>query len=257
MTRVYRDFVRELNALWETSRAIATYLPQARLLLRQGQLAPLELGSFVEPPNSRNRGPETFGILQRAESSFPTRGLIAAVSSFELHLGSIAKLVYLNTDPSTVISLEDASDARIKKLVSWVFDSADREELIDQILDDKIRSVLSDGIVEVLMKDRLKLGLGRHFQTGHDEVLDLYGEISARRNVIIHQGGRADRAYRARHDGVRVGQRLIVGESYLASALAVMRHLATCIDYHASMRITRVPPGGTLGRRFKHLHPPG
>lgn len=177
MTRVYRDFVRELNALWETSRAIATYLPQARLLLRQGQLSPLELGSFVEPPNSRNRGPETFGILQRAESSFPARALVAAVSTFEVHLGSIAKLTYLNTDPSTVMAFEDASDARIKKVVSWVFDSSDQEELIERILDDKIRSVLSDGIVEVLVKDRLKLGLGRHFQTGHGEVLDRYREI--------------------------------------------------------------------------------
>lgn len=257
ISRLYGDFIKDLNELWELHCALRSYLPSVETAVAAGRVPPLEMAPFSQPTNSQVKSVSTtLGILQRGVVRDGSRTLVDASSRFEVFMASVTRLVYLHFGADRVATAEGASDSQMSRVIEWIFDSADRDEIIDRVIEDRIRSLSYGSGAELLKKDRAKLGIKAHFETGHEAVLDRYSEVLARRNLVVHSAGRVDRAYLHRHPnaGLLHRARVPVSEEYLAEALTVLRQLATCVAWVTGSAVAGRALRGELARRYQAAH---
>ncbi len=78
------------------------------------------------------------------------------------------------------------------KYLNLILDSDTKEEIFSKIIEDKLRSYLYGNPIEVLEKDKIKLAFKTHFKANYQHILDEYKEITARRNIVVHNNGRID-----------------------------------------------------------------
>lgn len=254
----FSSLSKDLNELWEVHVALTQYLPEAESRIYAGRLPPLRIAPFVQPSNAVDKSARTtVGVLQRARVRSSHRTLIEAVARFEVFVGEVAKSVYFAFGPERLTGPDGiTNDSQLGRLVGWVFESADRDEIIERIIDDRVRSLTYGNGADLLVKDRARLGLGTHFRNGHDTALDSYAEVLGRRNVIVHSAGRIDRAYLARHpdSSLKLGSKVAVSDGYLGAALGVLRQLATCLAYLSGSAVAGHGLEGDIKRRFDVAH---
>jgi hypothetical protein len=122
----------------------------------------------------------------------------------------------------------DQEDQR-DKLLKIVIDSADREEIIRKIAEEKIRSIFYGNPTDFFTKDKANIGLGDYIKNNYKNAIGNYQEIVARRNISIHNNGRVDRKYlrEVGRSSSKLGQKLQINREYFKSALVILRGLAT------------------------------
>jgi hypothetical protein len=90
-----------------------------------------------------------------------------------------------------------------------------------------VRSLFYGSPGDFFLKDKAKLGFADYFSKHYTKAIDRYVEVTARRNLLIHNDGRVDRKYLREQpaSSLALGQKVVVDEAYLKASLLTLRGL--------------------------------
>jgi hypothetical protein len=148
------------------------------------------------------------------------------------------------------------SGARESKLLEIIVSSDDKWEMLDKIIEERVRTVFYGAPTDFFLKDKAKLGFGDHFSQHLANAIETFAEVTARRNVLIHNDGRIDRKYLREIPGTPMvlGQQVTVDEPYLKAALVTLRGLCAHAGVLVCERVyNNVVPAGRMLERKKSL----
>ena len=148
---------------------------------------------------------------------------IDAVSLFEDYISSLATVVY--SDYPQKMKSAGMSD---EKALDVILNNITREEMIHYLAEEKVRSIFYGKPVDVFLKDKCQLELGDCFLTQYKDAINLYGEITGRRNVLIHNSGRIDNKYLRENPNTKFieKQKIIISQEYLCGTIALLIGIA-------------------------------
>jgi len=227
---LFKAFRRKLRHVWEEYSFVKYYAPFLHKAIKAGDLAPLEFAPFLNDPEEtiKTGREKSMAVLgQVVGNSIANRVLLESIGSFEDLIGKIAQVVYLDF-PGKLVGSTHAAEGENFKLAQVVVSSTDKAEIIDRMAEEKIRSIFYGNPVNIFRKDSAKLEFGTIFVDRYGAILDEYAEITARRNIIVHNSGRVDRKYLREVSGsnFRIGNKPQVTEAYLRRSVAVLEGIA-------------------------------
>jgi len=166
-------------------------------------------------------------LLRLRSKENPRRALIESVSAFEDFLGQLVGFVYAEFPGKLLSNVENIVPENQENLLRAIIYSTDREEILTRIVDERIRSLFYGNPLSFFTKDKAKLEFGDYFRT-RPNTMAKYQEITSRRNIVIHNGGRVDRKYlhEVKDSDLKLGQVISVTPDYLRSAITLFEGLA-------------------------------
>jgi hypothetical protein len=136
-----------------------------------------------------------------------------------------------------------------QKLVRLVLDSKDREEVIDRLVEEKVRGIFYGNPVDVFLKDKAKMEFGTYFKDSHKLQVDEFKKIVAARNLIAHNNGRIDRKYQREADPTAtLGRILVIDRQFLKDSIYVLSLLAAQATRLVIENVYKGKPAGNLGK---------
>ncbi|MDP3180336.1 MAG: hypothetical protein Q8M67_00790, partial [Bacteroidota bacterium] len=156
------------------------------------------------------------------------RTLISSVSLSENYLQDLAQIIY-KTYPERINSKDtvEAIGQQIK-LMQVIFDSQDKSEMFDKIIEEKLRGIFYGNPIDFFEKDKAKLGFENLFKDKYPNALKQYAEITNRRNINIHNEGRVDRKYiRETGSSLKLDSKPEIDKAYLKSSIMLLLGLSS------------------------------
>lgn len=254
----YKHFKQSINTVWESFQTIDFYLKLNHTQLKHNQIPPLSLRSLqgkVEKTLSPNVCFGSFDYIINKKNM--RMALIESVTIFEEYIGKIVYLVY-NDFPEKVKGSAEKDDSENKdKIMQIIFSSDSKEDIIDRLIEERIRNLFYGNIADLFIKDRAKLELRDTFTIEkHKALVNDFIEISSRRNIYIHNNGRVDRKYirETKIPDVKIGAVLSIDEEYIKKAINTLKALATIITVTVLKNIYNVDTLSTsIKSVYKHL----
>jgi hypothetical protein len=227
----FKAFNKDINEIWEQYSFIDFYLDKIHSLIKSDQVDHLDLVLLTRPPyrriiNSKN----CYGIISRIRrKTNGRRAFVDAVALFEGYISFLSYRVY--SDFPNRLSMGQSSDedrVRRERLLDVILNSNDRDEMLEKIIEERVRGIFYGSPVDLFVNDKAKLEFRDHFKNHHVDTLKKFGEIVARRNVIVHNHSRIDRKYLREVPGTSLtgGQIVQIDDQYLRDALYVLKELA-------------------------------
>lgn len=189
----------------------------------------LEIESHNDNSIKSFKSKDIDGICNRIlKSTNARRTLISAVSLTESFLQDLAYTIY-TTYPERINSKDTVEVVGQQvKLMQVIFDSQDKAEMLDKIIEEKIRGIFYGNPIDFFEKDKAKLGFDNTFKDKYPRALVQYAEIINRRNINIHNEGRVDRKYiRETQSSLRLGSKPIVDKAYLKPSIMLLLGLSS------------------------------
>ena len=113
------------------------------------------------------------------------------------------------------------------KFMQVILDSSTKEEIIDKLIEERIRGIFYGNPIDFFEKDKAKLGFGTVFKDNYPNAMIHYAEVINRRNINIHNEGKVDRKYiRETGSTFRLGTKPKIDEAYLSSAILLLSGIA-------------------------------
>ncbi|MBK8233931.1 MAG: hypothetical protein IPK74_00100 [Deltaproteobacteria bacterium] len=254
----FKAYNRDVKDVWAAYLCIDDSMTSLRLQIKSGSLSPFSLeslsgvGSQIHEKNPDN----TYGILSHVASVVnPQRALLASVALTEDFLKDLAIAVY-SAYPQRLTTSDDsgATAERERKLLNILLNSATREEAIEQVIEERVRSLFYGNPIDFFQKDKkVRLDFGSYFAERHARNLEYLAEILARRNIYAHNQGRVDRKYLREVSATKltVGTRPVIDKLYMRHSLIVMRGLAAVAAVLVNRNVFKCSDvRGTLKRVF-------
>ncbi|MCS3725541.1 hypothetical protein [Bradyrhizobium betae] len=223
----------ELNEIWEDFIAIDFYLLEVHRQVKAKTLDCLVVPRLVSKPRKQAiSASDVYGVLSRIrEHTSGRHAFIDAISSFEQFMSTLVFKVYLDF-PRKLKGLSQHSEVetsgRQQKLIEVILESKDRYEILHKLIEEKVRGIFYGNPIDLFAKDKAALGFGQHFKNNKVPLLEALQEMTARRNIIIHNEARVDRKYllEVPSSPLQLGQKVKIDKHYLERALLVMKDLA-------------------------------
>lgn len=170
---------------------------------------------------------------------------IDAIGLFESYISWVAQYVFCDY-PFRMHSC----GMNEEKLFSAILQKGSKEEIIEYIAEEKVRSVFYGKPSDIFLKDKFDLGIGKVFQNNYEKEIDLYEEITGRRNAIIHNLGRVDKKYLRENPGTAFteGQKIIISEEYLRGTIALLEGIAAKVTECVVLNVYKGNVQGKLGQ---------
>ena len=92
-------------------------------------------------------------------------------------------------------NIGEESIGRQDKLINIIIDSDNKNQMIERIVEERIKGLLYGNPADFFIKDKAKLNFKDNFKDNHMDLIEKYIEINARRNIYIHNNGRVDSKY--------------------------------------------------------------
>ena len=174
--------------------------------------------------------------------------LIEAVSLTEAYLQDLTVLVYRDY-PIKLAHNNPDSPASELKLTQLIVSASDKEEMIEALIEEKVRGIFYGKPIDFFIKDKAKIGFGDFFKANFENAIKEFNEITARRNVFIHNNGMVDSKYlrEVENPQYRKGQKPKVDKAYIKHTIIVLRGLAALSTklvlqniYHQNVQRKRV-----------------
>ena len=196
----FKIFDKEMRDIWESYELIQ-YLTEAQhdLIKETQRNAPgthVFTRSNLYGDTKQVSAQDAYGALSHLHRKLnPRHALVDAVAAFEEFVGSVMETV-LSNKPDLLKNESSTSDKEEIKLVNWILESSTKQEILDRVIEERIRSLFYGNPVEVLTKPKSKLRVCDYFsQPQCAPHISRFAEIIARRNVIAHNDGHVDRKY--------------------------------------------------------------
>jgi hypothetical protein len=226
----YKAYNKAMMDIWEDYNFLNYYLPQLHNDIKTGGTPEFKLDHLYNSRQSTYDKKDLYGVIDHLQKKIiPTRALLEAVSATEHFLQDITFRVYRDHDYKLQNSATTPEQA--SKLMNVILGSADRDEMIYKIAEEKIRGIFYGNPVDFFMKDKAKVGFEDYFKNNHQNTLKIYAEIIARRNIYTHNNGKIDRKYKREVQGttLRLGQILEIDKEYIKEVIIVLRGLAVSV----------------------------
>ena len=183
----YRIFRQDMYNEWEEY----AYLNHC---IRKPTKEPFEFNSLLSDSVLHKTIVDAGGMQTRFLSGGNSRShFINSVGRFEVYISSLAKVVFIDY-PQKMKGSD--SETETSKAFQLILSCSTRDEMIDTLAEEKVRSIFYGNPADVFLKDKCKLELGTLFSSKYRLAISLYSEILGRRNAIIHNSGRVDKKYR-------------------------------------------------------------
>lgn len=248
----YKIFQKDQRDIWESFCIVDFYGPQIKDQVKSNNLPLLEIDRIWNDSTRTLDKKNIYGaIASLTIKGNYRRTLLEAVLYFEDYMSDLIYKVYLDF-PMKLQSANDTdveNKAGYQKLVRLILDSVNREEVIDRLIEEKVRGIFYGNPVDVFIKDRAKMEFGTYFKDHHDSDINKFKKIVATRNVIAHNNGRIDRKYLREADKTAaLGQMLVIDRQFLKDAIYVLSLLAAHSTRLVIENIYKGKPAGNLGK---------
>jgi hypothetical protein len=247
----FKGFDKEMRDIWESYCLVEMLTKEGHRLIKAGTIGPLTMVGLYG--GTKTLSPkDTYGAIHHLRiKSEPRTILLEAVAHFEDYLGWLTETV-LADDPSLLQSDSPSSEREETKLINLILDSADRDEIIERIIEERIRAIFYGNPIDFFIKPRTKLRFQKYFETKCQAQLAQFTEIVARRNVIAHNDGRVDRKYlrEVATPAFRLGQAISLPSAYLKESISLLGYLAARATELVLIGHYRETPKGKLRLRL-------
>ncbi len=247
----FKAYSSDMKDVWESYIFINKYMNEIHPLIKDDTLPPFSVIplSAIDEKEIKISKKNTYGYIHHiVEKVKPERSLITAVALTEDFLQDMVKIVY-KAFPDKISGADKDTPDRVEKVTELILQSTDKDEIIDRLIEEKVRGIFYGNPVDFFMKDKkLKLGFGTLFKDNHSANINIYSEIIARRNIYTHNGGRVDRKYlqESNANNIKLGNKLKITEEYLKESIFILRGLASVSAFMVNRRIFQSAP--TEGR---------
>lgn len=240
-----------------------------RIIETQSNAEPLRSSIILEtasPVSAGNRAPSRIpgnnlpGIVRRAfKSDMPVSILLNAIGLFEALIGDVARIAYVSEPERFLLrgfnktgDVENVGEKENVKLLETLINSTTREEAIERYVEERLRGIFYGNPSDLFDKNRLGFDLYKTMATKCKGEINLFKEITARRNVIVHNLGRIDNKYVREIKGTdfNPGDKVTVDAQYLFDALRTLNILAVHYVNAVSMCTVHEP---LPSRRTAHI----
>ena len=249
----FKSYNKKMRDIWESYNLVSYYIQEAHQLIKRDNLPALPLTTLGGGHKNLTKD-NTYGaishLIRRAN---PRRALTDAVATFEHYLGSVIQAVYLDY-PAKMLSADTGSNVEgYQKLLRIIIESDDKEELIQKLVEEKVRGIFYGNPANFFIKDPAKLEFGSYFKEHYSSELGVFSEVLARRNVIVHNDGRVDRKYlrEVKNSEFSLNQMVSADSEYLRQTILLLLGLSAEVTGLVAQNIYRQKPKGILARVLK------
>jgi len=161
------------------------------------------------------------------KNKLDSKTLIEAVSLTETFLQDLTSNVYKDFPLKVTHNNPDSVSSEIK-LTKLIVSSANRDEMINALVEEKVRSIFYGKPVEFFEKDKAKIGINSYFKSQSQKALTEFTEIIATRNIIIHNNGNVDSKYlrEVKNSTYSKGNKIKVDKEFIRNSIIVLRGLS-------------------------------
>lgn len=255
ISKRFRAYDKTIRDIWEVYNFHNYYLPILHKQITNGDIPVFTMPSMPNLEVKQKNRDDTLGVISHISAQLNSqRGLIVAVSQTEVFLQYLMTRVLRDFPGRLAVGAQIETGARELKILEVIIGSTGRREIIDKLIEERVRSLFYGQPTDFFLKDKAKLGFGDHFATKCAAAVDRYAEITARRNLLIHNDGRVDRKYlREVPSGtLKLGQKAIVDQEYLRQALLTVRGLSAAAGVLVCEKVyNNVVPSGVMLNRKK------
>ena len=260
ISKRFRVYDKTIRDIWESYQFHKFYLPILHQLIKKAKVPALTLRGLGAPSGHQQeqRRSDTLGAISHIMSQVsPQRSLIVAVSQSELFLQYLVVRALRDFPGRLLTGAQLESGSRESKMLEILITSDDKWEMLDKVIEERVRALFYGVPADFFTKDKGKLGFGDYFNSHLAAAIYRYTEISARRNLLIHNDGRVDRKYLRENPEtvMTLGQKVGVDEDYLKTALLTLRGLCAHAGVLVCERVysDAVPPTNRMLLRQKSL----
>jgi len=255
ISKRFRAYDKTIRDIWEVYHFHRSYLPILHELIKKEKVQPFTMPSLPTLEDTHKNRKNTLGIISHISTQFsPQRGLVVAVSQTELFLQYLMTQVLRDFPARLAVGAQVETGQRELKILEVIISSGDKAEMIDKLIEERVRSLFYGQPSDFFLKDKAKLGFGDYFSKNCSAATERYAEITGRRNLLIHNDGRVDRKYLREVPAttLKLGQKVIVDQAYLQQALLTLRGLAAAAGILVCERVyNNVVPSGVMLLRHK------
>jgi hypothetical protein len=258
ISKRFRAYDKTIRDIWEVYQFHRYYLPILHKLIKKEQVPVFTMPSLPNLEEKQKNLDDTLGVISHIGSQFsPQRGLVVAVSQSEVFLQYLMTRVLRDFPGRLAAGAQVEQGPRELKMLEVIVNSADKGEMLDKLIEERVRSLFYGQPSDFFLKDKSRLGFGDYFSNNCADAIERYSEIVARRNLLIHNDGRVDRKYLREVPGtpLKLGQKATVDQEYLRQALLTLRGLSATAGVLVCERVyNNVVPSGIMLSRFKRFN---
>lgn len=249
----YKRFQKQQRDIWESFSIIEFYFPKIKNAIKEDSFPPLTIDRIWNSSGRTLDKNNTYGALDSLEKRGIFRNtLLELVLVFEDYMSDLIELVYLDI-PNKLGSIQDDTNTTgYQKLLKVMLDCSDKEEMIERLVEEKIRGVFYGNPLDVFEKDKAKLEFGTFFKDNYSDELSELRKIIAARNVVAHNNGKIDRKYQREVDSsAKLGDKIKIDRDFLKRSILILSLLAAQSARLVVERIYKETPKGTLGKAIE------
>lgn len=252
VTKIHRRFKgynKDLRDIWESYCLVDYYMGTVHDLVKAGNIPPLPMQRLNGRSISLDQKNTFGGISHLTRKANPRRTLIAAVSLFEHYLGFLTKTVFQDF-PGKLTNAGPTAEKEQENLLKLIVTCSDRAEIIERIVEEKVRGIFYGKPSDFFLKDKAKLEFGDIFKSQLASEVEKYEEVTARRNAIIHNDGCIDRKYlrEVKNSTLTLGQVVPLEPTYLRESIKLLQTLSAKATEAVVVYVYRGAPQGVLSR---------
>ena len=249
----FRHFKKNMYDCWEAYVLLQYYLPQVHDSVKAGDMSPLRIKQVIADSELDLTVRRTLGAISHITQKASSRStILTSVSHFENYLCDLCMYVFRDYPQKISASDTTETDDRREKLSQVIFDSSSREEIIERLIEEKVRGIFYGNPIDFFTKDKAKLEFGTEFSSRFQPAITNLAEVIARRNIIAHNDGRIDRKYlrEVRGSTARLGEIVQLDANYLREAIDLMLGIASTATHLVNIKIYNGSSNSRLLAKF-------
>jgi len=245
---MFKHYNQKIKDIWDNYNFNMQYLPIIHKSVKENKLPQFNVIGLSE--NERVHTKEktvTFGIVYRLQlNNVPYQALVEGVALTEDYIKNIAEIVYKEFPGRILVT--DNGDEKEEKYMSIILTSIDRDEILDRIIEEKLRSIFYGNPADIFLKDKCKLEFGNYFKDHYLNLIKTYIEVLSMRNIIIHNDARIDRKYIRENKGStkKLGEKVKLDHIYIRDSFILMRGLCAITSQLVQEKIYKVDNKKTI-----------
>ncbi len=230
--------------VWETYSFMEFTIKEVELLIKANNFPNFQLDHLPNAFNNKNekrfyQKKDVLGITNRiTRKTNLVRAFLDAVTLTENFLQELCQIVYTDfpdrikgrasSDSGTIVESKDNQS----KLLHLIITSESRAEMLETIIEEKIRGIFYGNPIDFYVKDKANIGLGNYFKDNHHRTIKRLAEIIARRNIFIHNDGKVDSKYlrEVENSEFSLGMIATLNENYVRENIFILRGFALTVS---------------------------
>lgn len=250
----FKNFRKEMISIWEAFIAIDYYMDNIHQFIKDDKISTLELPHLASHLKKQLTKKDTFGVISHiVDKKNPRNALIDSISCFEHFISFVVYTVYIDY-PMILKNNSGESPERQDKLINIILDSDDKNQMIEMIVEERIKGLLYGNPADFFLKDKAKLKFNDYFKDNHIDLIEKFIEINARRNIYIHNNGKVDSKYlhEVKNSQYKKGQIAKIDKEYIKLTLNTLNGLGSIITVCVFKNIYKIDTvNNVIGRVYK------